>query len=178
MLPNKTALKGEQMTDRPAAVISDANILIDYIKVERTLVLRLVSEHLFPIKLPRPILDEVDQLTQDQAEALGMEIIEETIDQLKEAAVRGGALSHVDKLCFAIARDNQWGIWTSDKPLHAKCKTSGIPVFWGFQLMIELCQIGKLDPAYAIEAAKAIEEMNERIRSQIVSAFISKINIL
>lgn len=42
------------MTDHPAAIISDANVLIDYISVERTLVLRLVSEHLFPIKRPRP----------------------------------------------------------------------------------------------------------------------------
>ena len=64
------------MTDRPAAVISDANVLIDYISVERTKVLRLVSEHLFPIKLPRSILNEVDQLTQDQAEALGTRIKE------------------------------------------------------------------------------------------------------
>ena len=48
------------MTTRPAAVISDANVLIDYISPERTLALRLVSEHLFPIKLPRFILNEVD----------------------------------------------------------------------------------------------------------------------
>ena len=67
------------MTDRPAAVISDANVLIDYISVERTMVLRLVSEHLFPIKLPRSILAEVAQLDQDQAEALGMKIVEETL---------------------------------------------------------------------------------------------------
>ena len=57
------------MTDQPAAVISAANVLIDYISVERTLVLRLVSQHLFPIKVPRSILNEVDQLSQDQAEA-------------------------------------------------------------------------------------------------------------
>ncbi|VGO15580.1 hypothetical protein PDESU_04165 [Pontiella desulfatans] len=163
------------MTDRPAAVISDANVLIDYISVERTLVLRLVSEHLFPIKLPRSILNEVDQLTQDQAEALGMEIVEETYEQLKEASIRGGALSHVDKLCFAIARDNHWAIWTSDKPLHKQCKTSGIPVYWGLQLMLELCQAGKLDPEYAKEAAEAIEQINERITAEVVSEFIIKL---
>ena len=134
------------MTDRPAAVISDANVLIDYIKVERTKVLRLVTEHLFPIQLPRSILNEVDHLTEDHAEALGMEIVEETIDQLKKAAVRSGALSYVDKLCFAIARDNEWAVWTSDKPLHTKCKTEGIPVYWGLQLMLELCQAEELDP--------------------------------
>lgn len=116
------------MTDRPAAVISDANVLIDYISVDRTLVLRLVSEHLFPIKLPRCILNEVDQLTEDQAEALGLEVIEESIDQIKEASVRGGSLSREDKLCYAIARDNQWAIWTSDKPLHQKCTADNIPV--------------------------------------------------
>jgi len=159
------------MTDRPAAVISDANVLIDYISVERTLVLRLVSEHLFPIKLPRSILAEVDQLTQDQAEALGMEIIEETIDQIKEAAARGGALSHVDKLCFAIARDNQWAIWTSDKPLHKQCTSQSIPVYWGLQLMLDLCQAEKLDPEYALEAAQEIEKVNERISKEVVSEF-------
>ena len=164
------------MTNRPAAVISDANVLIDYISVERTLVLRLVSEHLFPIKLPRSILNEVDQLTQDQAEALGMEIVEETIDQIKEAAVRGGALSHVDKLCFAIARDNQWAIWTSDKPLHKKCKAEDIPVYWGLQLMLELCKSDKLDPTYALETAQKIEQVNKRISKEVVSQFINKLN--
>lgn len=164
------------MTDRPAAVISDANVLIDYINVERTLVLRLVSEHLFPIKLPRSILNEVDQLTEDQAEALGMEIIEESFEQLKEAAVRGGALSHVDKLCLAIARDNGWAIWTSDKPLHTQCKTQGIPVYWGLQLMLDLCQVGKLDPAYALETAQAIERVNERITPEVVCEFNNKLN--
>ena len=163
------------MTDRPTAVISDANVLIDYISVERTLVLRLVSEHLFPIKLPRSILNEVAQLTQDQAEALGMDVIEETIDQIREAAVRGGALSHVDKLCFAIARDNDWAIWTSDKPLHKKCKAQGIPVYWGLQLMIELCNVGKLDPTYALETAQEIQQVNERISKEVLNQFIQRL---
>lgn len=83
----------------------DANVLIDYIQVEETKVLRLVTEHLFPIKLPREILHEVNGLTQDRAEALGMEIIEPTFDKMRETASRGGALWQVDKLCFAIARD-------------------------------------------------------------------------
>ena len=163
------------MIDRPAAVISDANVLIDYISVERTLVLRLVSEHLFPIKLPRSILNEVNQLTEDQAEALGMEIIEESIEQIREAAQRGGALSHVDKLCFAIARDNQWAIWTSDKPLHKQCTSQSIPVYWGLQLMLELCKAGELDPEYALNAAQEIEQVNERISKEVVSEFINKL---
>ncbi len=62
-----------------AAVISDANVLIDYISVERTKVLRLVTEYLFPIKFPHSILNEVKQLTEDKAEVLGMTIIDGTI---------------------------------------------------------------------------------------------------
>ena len=62
-MPKNRARKGEQMTNRPAAVISDANVLIDYISVERTMVLRLVSEHLFPIKLPRSILNEINSVS-------------------------------------------------------------------------------------------------------------------
>ncbi len=159
------------MIDRPAAVISDACVLIDYINVEQTRVLRLVTDHLFPIKLPRLILDEVNGLTEDQAEALGMEIIEVTFDQLKEAAARGGPLSKEDKLCFAIARDNDWAIWTSDKPLHTKCKAEGVPVYWGLQLMLDLCAEGKLDPDSALEIAQKISEVNERVTSEIVQKF-------
>ncbi len=163
------------MNNRPSAVISDANVLIDYIKVERTKVLRLVSEHLFQIKLPRSILAEVSQLTQDQAEALGMEIVEESIDQLKEASVRGGALSQVDKLCFAIARDNGWAVWTSDKPLHTKCKTEGVPVYWGLQLMLDLCKAGKLKASYALETVEKISEVNERITKEVSTLFLQEL---
>jgi rRNA-processing protein FCF1 len=163
------------MTARPAAVISDACILIDYIKVEQTKVLRLVTDHLFPIKLPRMILDEVDGLTEDQAETLGMEIVEATFDQLKEAAARGGGLSKPDKLCFAMARDNGWAIWTSDKPLHTKCKTEGIPAYWGLQLMLDLCQAGKLDPDSALATAKKISEVNERVSEKVTTRFLQEL---
>lgn len=159
------------MHPRPAAVISDANVLIDYLNVERTKVLRFVSENLFQIKIPRPILYEVDQLSQDQAEALGMEVVEATVSQLREAAVRGGALSQIDKLCVAMARDNGWAVWTSDKPLHTKCTAEGIPVYWGLQLMLDLCEAGKLDAAYALETAQKISEINERISTKVVEKF-------
>jgi rRNA-processing protein FCF1 len=159
------------MTDRPAAVISDANVLIDYIQVEETKILRLVTDHLFPIKLPRPIFDEVKQLTEDQAEALGMEIVEATIDQLKEAAVRGGGLSQPDKLCFIIARDNRWAVWTSDKPLHTKCTDAGITAYWGLQLMLDLCTAGKLTPNTALKTAQKISDVNERISTQVIERF-------
>jgi rRNA-processing protein FCF1 len=164
------------MTARPSAVISDACVLIDYIKVEQTKVLRLVTDNLFPIKLPRIILDEVDGLTEDQAEALGMEIIEATFDQLKEAAMRGGGLSQPDKLCFAIARDNGWGIWTSDKPLHTKCIAEGIPAYWSLQLMLDLCKAGKLDPEIALKTAQKISTVNERINQGIVQNFKKQLN--
>lgn len=163
------------MTDRPAAVISDACVLIDYIQVEQTKVLRLVSDHLFPIKLPRPILNEVDDLTEDQAEALGMELIEATFSQLQEAAARGGGLSKADKLCFAIARDNGWGIWTSDKPLHTKCTDAGIPSYWGLEIMLDLCAAGKLDPTIAIETAQKISDVNERITPTVLEKFKNRI---
>jgi hypothetical protein len=164
------------VTERPAAVISDVCVLIDYIKVEQTRVLRLVTDHLFPIKLPREILKEVKDLTEDQAEALGMEIIEPSIEQIKEAAVRGGSLSKEDKLCFAIARDNNWGIWTSDKPLHTKCTTEGIPTYWGLELMLDLCKAGKLAPDTALKIAQKISEVNERISDDVLTKFQKRLS--
>ncbi|MDA3927169.1 MAG: hypothetical protein PF904_21050 [Kiritimatiellae bacterium] len=158
-------------TDRVPAVISDANVLIDYISVERTKVLRLVAEHLFAIKIPRSILEEVNDLSEDQAEALGMEVIDGSLIQIQEASYRGGALSQPDKLCFVIARDNQWAIWTSDKPLHTKCEQENIPVYWGLELMIELTKRELITPEYAIETAERIEQVNQRISVGILNHF-------
>jgi hypothetical protein len=159
------------VTELPAAVISDACVLIDYIKAEQTKILRLAAEHLFQIKLPLPILKEVNDFTQDQAEALGMEIIEPTIAQGQEAAARGGSLSKPDKLCFAIARDNGWGIWTSDKPLHKKCTDEGIPAYWGLEIMLELCAAGKLEYDTALQTAQKISNVNDRISAAVIKRF-------
>jgi rRNA-processing protein FCF1 len=166
------------MSQRPVAVVSDANVLIDYLKVGRTKVLRLVADHLFEIMLPRSVLQEVDQLDQDRAESLGMTVVKDTLGQIRDAAARGCPLSKVDKLCFVMARDNNWAVWTSDKPLHTKCADEGILVYWGLQLMLDLVKAGKLSLDYALETAQKIEAINERISPAVLMEFERRIGKL
>ena len=47
------------------ALISDANVLIDYFTAGRQSVLKLVSEHICEVKIPIEILKEVNQLLED-----------------------------------------------------------------------------------------------------------------
>ena len=57
------------------AVISDANILIDYIESNKY-ILSISCENLYKIIIPSPILNEIKQLSQEEAINLGMKIYE------------------------------------------------------------------------------------------------------
>lgn len=71
-----------------AILISDACVLIDYCKADCFDILALISREYLPIKVPAAVLREVDQLTSAQAAALGIEVLEVSIEQMKEANVR------------------------------------------------------------------------------------------
>lgn len=53
-----------------ALLIMDANVLIDLCEADRTLI-RLISQHVGPIHVPLPVLQEVDQIDEAQCADLG-----------------------------------------------------------------------------------------------------------
>ena len=94
------------MTSRqPALLVSDASVLIDYCNAGCKDMLAIVSHHFLPIRVPREVLAEAEDLTIAEAHALGIEILEVEPAEVKEATVRGGP-SQQDRLCFVVARNH------------------------------------------------------------------------
>jgi len=159
------------------AVVSDANILIDYIKSNKY-ILSLSCERLFKIIVPSPILKEIKQLSAEEAVSLGLEVYEPTFKQVTEAIKRENKLSFQDKLCFIIARDKNCICATNDKVLRNYCKNNNVEIVWGLEIMIKLCENDYLDKKTAVETAKEINKINKLITKEVVEVFIDKINKL
>ncbi len=59
-------------------LIIDANVLIDYTNTDLS-VLKLVANHLGPIHVPSVVLDEVEQLSEEDCESIGLIVLEEPV---------------------------------------------------------------------------------------------------
>ena len=159
------------------ALISDANVLIDYLKAGRHGVLKLVSEHICAIKIPYEILKEVEQLTKELADEL-IELYEESLEQIAAAAKRSGRLSPQDRLCYDIAANEGWGVWTSDQQLHRHCSSTDIPVIWGLQMLLILHEQKLIRFDYAQATAQKIFEDNEFITQKVLDDFLVKLDLI
>jgi len=157
-------------------VICDANILIDYAKADKNII-GLTTKYLYEIWVPLPIWDEVNDLSGQDAKTLNINITEPTLAQTYEAAnMFGGGLSSEDNMCFIVARDEKAICATNEKPLRKKCKDNGIDVLWGLEIMVQLCEIGKLAPSLAEKVARKIAQDNIVITEKIIDQFLKRIN--
>ena len=156
-------------------VICDANILIDYAKANKRII-GLVTKHLYEIWVPLPVWEEVKDLSDNEAEILGLKISEPSLAQTYEAAnMHGGGLSDEDHMCFVMARDEKAICATNEKPLRKKCLENDIEVLWGLQIMLQLCESGKLKVDMAAKTGEKIVKMNPRITQKVLDDFISKL---
>lgn len=167
------------MTSRQSALlISDACVLIDYCKADCHDILALISCDILPIKVPLAVLREVNQLTNDEAEDLGIELLEVSMDQMREANIRGG-LSQPDRLCFIAARDNNGAVWSNDKRLRQMCRESNIRVFWGLEMLLILVKAGHLRKLQARKAAVRIHEVDPHyITERLLNRYMRRLKEL
>ena len=157
-------------------LIIDANVLIDYANTDLS-VLKLVANHLGPIHIPSVVLDEVDQLSEEDCESIGLIVLEEPVEILLAAGEKRGALSFEDHVCLLLAKENNWVCVSNDKPLHRACREEEVSVMWGFRLMIELVGMECLGKDTAMEIAQAIQISNPKhITPKIIEEFRRKIN--
>ena len=156
------------------AIISDANVLIDYVKADKR-VLQLAVKHLCEIYVPVAILKEVKDATKSEIEKLGLISFEPSLDQAIKAAERPFGLSFQDQLCFLIAQDNGWTCATNDKRLRSQCEVGGIAVIWGLEIMTLLNKEGHLDRAEAVKTAEKIGESNKYIGKELIRRFIANL---
>ncbi len=161
---------------RRTLLLLDASVLIDYVHVDRS-VLDLTVRHLGDVLVPEPILDEVEDLSREDCEALGIQIVTATTEQLTEAASLGrkGPLSFNDRVLVLIARDQRLVCVTNDRALRTACRREKLEVRWSLRLMLDLVAMKVLAADDAERIARAIAEENRYITPAVVSEFCRKL---
>jgi rRNA-processing protein FCF1 len=151
-------------------LVGDANVLIDIADANEA-ILALVAQYLGRVVIPTPVLAEVDGLDALKCAALGLDIVEPTLDQLREAANPHPALSFADKVCLIVARDTGATCWTNDGPLSDECQAHHVPRMRGLRPLIELVAAGALALDIAVGTVDLISANNAYITPKIVSEF-------
>lgn len=166
------------MSEPRRLLVVDANVLIDYVGSDRS-ILGLAAEFIGPIHVPRPVLEEVEQLDEADCARLGIRLAEASTAQLLEAGAGRGRLSFSDRLCLVLARDRSWTCVTNDRALRRACADLSVPVLWGLELMLELVSLRGLTAGAALDVAMAIHRSNPRhITAEILERFEWKVGRL
>jgi rRNA-processing protein FCF1 len=151
-------------------LVGDASVLIDVADANEA-VLGLIAQHVARVVIPTPVLAEVDNLDELKCAALGLEVVEPAMDQLREAAIHHPALSFADKVCMLVARDAGGIAWTNDGPLGDECDAHGVPTMRGLRPLIELVAVGALAIDVAVGTVDLISANNPYITPPIVAEF-------
>lgn len=152
------------------ALVGDASVLVDIADANEA-VLGLIAQHWARVIIPTPVLAEVDSLDELKCAALGLDVVEPRLDQLREAAIPHPALSFADKLCMIVARDAGGTAWTNDGPLGDECDAHGVPRMRGLRPLIALVEAGALALDVAVGTVDLIGANNPYITPAIVAEF-------
>ncbi len=153
-----------------STLVGDASVLIDIADANEA-VLGLIAQHLARVIIPTPVLAEVDGLDELKCAALGLEVVEPTLDQLREAAIPHPALSFADKVCVIVARDAGGIAWSNDGPLGDECDALGVARMRGLRPLITLVEAGALAIEVAVGTVDLISANNPFITPPIVAEF-------
>lgn len=154
-------------------MIMDACVLIDFIKAERS-ILPLIVKHVGPVHVTGPVIEEIKEIdNEEELVELGLIIVEPELEDAFAAASEKGPVSFQDCLCFLSARRHGFICVTNDKQLRKLCEHENVPVLWGLQLLVKLCQTGGIPVRDAIDMARRIHQINPKhITINIVEQFI------
>jgi hypothetical protein len=145
----------------PPILLADADVLIDYAETDRS-ILRLVSEHLGPLKVLRQVLATVRALSATDCKALHIEVLNPPAEFVLLAGRDRGRLSVEDYLCFLTCRDERWTCVTNDAKLINVCREAEVAFKRGLRLMLDLVERERLARPRARQVARAIHEVNPR----------------
>lgn len=164
------------MIDFKEVYIVDANVLIDYLKTDIS-ILTIYSKEIGQIYVPTDVLEKVKQLETGECDRLNLEIVEPTTEQYLEAAPKIRGLSFDDRVCFILARDNKWYCISNDIQLRVICEENGISVLWGLELMLPLVERKLIEPTEILQVAKDIHESNPLfVNKTILKRFEGKVS--
>lgn len=138
--------------------IIDTNVLIDYLDTNSQ-ILGIYSQNIETLVAPRSVKGELNPMKAALLPSLGIEVHTESLEQLASARDHNAeSLSFVDRVCLFVAKDLQVPCITNDVALRTACSTIGVPVLWGFDLMLTMVERQMLEVKDAIETAKAIQQ--------------------
>ena len=158
-----------------AGFVVDANVLIDYLNTDLT-VLGLLSKTVSPVHVSDAVLENVDGLDRHGCDEVGLAIAQPTLDQMLEAGGKRTKLAYDDWMCLILARDNGWLCISNDKALRTECAAAGVKVLWGLELMLELAAHGVLEIQEAKSVAWRIHTNNPAfVTEAIVNRFMKKL---
>jgi len=149
--------------------ICDANILIDYSKSDISII-KKIAEYYEEVCVPDIILQEVGVISEEQAKALGITIVETPLE-LEEVP----SLSFQDRACLYYVKNNKWECLTNDKALRKHCETVGGTVVWGLQMLLKLVEADLITTTYAEKIARKINQVNPEINEKVLNAFLNKL---
>ncbi|MDA3939564.1 MAG: hypothetical protein PF693_09670 [Spirochaetia bacterium] len=151
-------------------IVCDANILIDYLNGGKDVLECLCKYSDFIV--PDVILDEVEQLCMEDAEKIGIKVLDCSLAVLAKAENQLPGCSFQDTVCFLLAFENSWVCATNDKKLRAECIKNEVEVVRGLGLLLELVKNEVITKRTAISTAKKIAESNREITEKILSDFL------
>ncbi|MCZ0942678.1 MAG: hypothetical protein OXJ53_06460 [Gammaproteobacteria bacterium] len=158
--------------------MADADVLIDYRDTDLGIV-ALVAEHVARVTVVSQVLDEVREVSHNDALRLGLDVVEPDIDQLVEAGNRGSRMSFNDQLCFLLCRDEGWTCVTNDGALRRLRKQNGVATRYGLRLMVDLVQARALSVERSISIAQQIHANNPlHINKRVLERFIAAVRRL
>ena len=165
------------MPDRPAVLLSDANVLIDYRDSDLS-ILALVVQHLAPVHVVREVVDEVDDLSLARCRELGLTVFEVEPEVLLQLATLSRRLSRNDRLSLQVCRENDWICLTNDRLLRRICGEYSVRAKWGLELMLDLVSAGGLSASRALETARCIHANNpHHISTVVIGRFASGLDL-
>jgi len=148
-------------------LILDANILIDYIQCDRSII-KLICCYVGEIYLATPVLNEINQIDENDCLELGIKLVEPELEQVMLAAGGKGPLSFQDNLCLILAKENVWTCVTNDKPLRKRCQSEGVAIIWGVELICMLVESGGLPAEDAADIILKMQEINPKYITGII----------
>lgn len=162
------------MSDRPAVLLSDANVLIDYRDSDLS-ILELVVQHIAPVHVVREVLDEAG-ISLERCRELGLTVIDVDVEVLLGLAGLSRRLSRHDRLSFHVCRENDWICLTNDRALRRICGENNVRVQWGLEVMLDLVAANALTRSRALTVARQIRATSRgHITEEILTRFESRI---
>ncbi|MBN1696750.1 MAG: hypothetical protein JW881_04490 [Spirochaetales bacterium] len=152
------------------AVICDANVLIDFTTVDLDILAKAASFY-SKVYVPDCIIHEVNNLSSEKAEKLGIIIIPTPYREV----VKLPNLSFEDAVCLFYVKKENYVCITNDKVLRRECIAAGGEVVWGMEMLLNMVQKKIISTKKATSVAKKISEINPTITKTVLDDFLHKL---